>query len=332
MNISHKPVILVTGGAGYIGSHAVLELQDLGWPVIVLDNLSTGVRRLIPDNVVFQEGDVGDIDLVMQLIKTHKVSAILHFAASIIVPESVRDPLKYYRNNSCHARNLLEAAIRAGLPHFLFSSTAAVYGIPSKVPIDEDTPKGPINPYGRSKWMMEMMLADVAQAHPMNYCALRYFNVAGADPQGRSGQCTEEATHLIKIAVEAALGKRSHVSICGTDYATPDGTGVRDYIHVSDLAAAHILALQALIDSPKESLVMNCGYGRGSSVLEVLDTVERVSGVKFERRFEGRRPGDPDTLIADNRLITKKLGWQPRYNDLDQIVADALSWEKKLSS
>ena len=332
MASTRKPVVLVTGGAGYIGSHAVLALRDLDWPVVVLDNLSTGRKQLVPKDVPFQHGDVGDIDLVMQLIKTHDVGAVLHFAASIIVPESVRDPLKYYRNNSCNARNLLEAVTRAGVRHFLFSSTAAVYGIPAKTPITEDMPKAPINPYGRSKWMMEMMLADVAQAHPMNYCALRYFNVAGADPQGRSGQCTEAATHLIKIAVEAALSKRSHVSICGTDYATPDGTGVRDYIHVSDLAAAHVLALQALIDAPSESLVMNCGYGQGSSVLQVLDAVERVSGIVFERRFEGRRLGDPDILIADNSLITKKLGWQPRYNDLQQIVADALSWEKKLSS
>ena len=329
---TQKPTILVTGGAGYIGSHAVLALRDLNWPVIVLDNLSTGLRWLVPKDVPFQQGDVGDIDLVMRLINAHKVGAIMHFAASIIVPESVRDPLKYYRNNSCNTRNLLEAATRAGVPHFLFSSTAAVYGIPDKVPITEDMPKEPINPYGRSKWMIEMMLADVAQAHPMNYCALRYFNVAGADPKGRSGQCTQEATHLIKIAVEAALGKRSHVSVCGTDYATPDGTGVRDYIHVSDLAEAHVLALQALIKDPATSMIMNCGYGQGSSVLQVLDAVERVSGGAFERRFDGRRPGDPDTLIADNKLITKRLGWHPHHNNLDKMVADALSWEKKLSS
>jgi UDP-glucose 4-epimerase len=261
---------------------------------------------------------------------THRVGAIMHFAASIIVPESVRDPLAYYRNNSSNARNLLDAAVQAEVPHFLFSSTAAVYGVPPQIPIAEDMPKAPINPYGRSKWVTEMMLADVAHAHPMNYCALRYFNVAGADPMGRAGQCTKNATHLIKIAVEAALGKRPYVSICGTDYATSDGTGVRDYIHVSDLADAHVLALQALINEPQVSMVMNCGYGRGVSVLEVIDAVERVSGRAIVRHFEGRRPGDPDTLIADNQLITRRLGWQPRFQELDKIVADALAWEKTL--
>ncbi|PZP19289.1 MAG: UDP-glucose 4-epimerase GalE, partial [Sphingomonas hengshuiensis] len=258
------------------------------------------------------------------------VRAIMHFAGSVVVPESVSDPLKYYRNNTAASRSLIESAVAAGVAHFIFSSTAATYGIPDVVPVAEDMPKRPINPYGMSKLMTEHMLGDVAAAHPMNYCALRYFNVAGADPQGRSGQSTAGATHLIKVAVEAATGKRGHVSIFGTDFATPDGTGVRDYIHVSDLAAAHVDALNLLIARPQQSHIMNCGYGRGYSVNDVLDAVDRVTNLRIERRYEGRRAGDPDALTADNARILSTLPWRPRLDDLDTIVAHALAWERKL--
>ncbi|MFM1982617.1 MAG: UDP-glucose 4-epimerase [Pseudomonadota bacterium] len=328
--IAQKPVVLVTGGAGYIGSHAVLALKDAGWPVVVIDNLTTGFRWAVPDDVPFAQGDVGDMAFVSTLLATHNIGAILHFAGSIIVPESVENPLKYYRNNTANTRALIEAAVTAGVAHFIFSSTAATYGIPDVVPVSEDAPKSPINPYGMSKLMTEAMLADVAKAHPMNFCALRYFNVAGADPQGRSGQSTAGATHLIKVAVEAALGKRSHVSVFGTDYETPDGTGVRDYIHVADLAAAHVLALEALIARPADSMILNCGYGRGFSVNEVLDAVDRVAGVQLDRRIEPRRAGDPDALIADNRRIMASLPWTPRHQDLDEIVRHALAWEMQL--
>ena len=328
--IAQKPVVLVTGGAGYIGSHAVLALKDAGWPVVVIDNLTTGFRWAVPDDVPFAQGDVGDMAFVSTLLATHNIGAILHFAGSIIVPESVENPLKYYRNNTANTRTLIEAAVTAGVAHFIFSSTAATYGIPDVVPVSEDAPKSPINPYGMSKLMTEAMLADVAKAHPMNFCALRYFNVAGADPQGRSGQSTAGATHLIKVAVEAALGKRSHVSVFGTDYETPDGTGVRDYIHVADLAAAHVLALEALIARPADSMILNCGYGRGFSVNEVLDAVDRVAGVQLDRRIEPRRAGDPDALIADNRRIMASLPWTPRHQDLDEIVRHALAWETQL--
>lgn len=322
--------VLVTGGAGYIGSHAVLALRDQGVNTIVLDNLTTGFRWAVPDDVPFMEGDVGDPDFVLSVLKDYRIDAILHFAGSIIVPESVENPLKYYGNNTANSRTLLEAAVQAGVKHFIFSSTAATYGIPEHVPVPEDAPKLPINPYGMSKLMTEIMLADVAKAHPINFCALRYFNVAGADPKGRTGQSTAGATHLIKVAVEAALGKRDHVSVFGTDYDTPDGTGVRDYIHVSDLAAAHVLALDALRTSPAESMIMNCGYGRGFSVNEVLDAVDRVAGVKITRRIEGRRAGDPDALTADNSKIMARLPWKPAYEDLDVIVTHALAWEKEL--
>ena len=328
--IAQKPVVLVTGGAGYIGSHAVLALKDAGWPVVVIDNLTTGFRWAVPDDVPFAQGDVGDMAFVSTLLATHNIGAILHFAGSIIVPESVENPLKYYRNNTVNTRALIEAAVTAGVAHFIFSSTAATYGIPDVVPVSEDAPKSPINPYGMSKLMTEAMLADVAKAHPMNFCALRYFNVAGADPQGRSGQSTAGATHLIKVAVEAALGKRSHVSVFGTDYDTPDGTGVRDYIHVADLATAHVLALEALIARPADSMILNCGYGRGFSVNEVLDAVDRVAGVQLDRRIEPRRAGDPDALIADNRRIMASLPWTPRHQDLDEIVRHALAWETQL--
>ena len=322
--------VLVTGGAGYIGSHAVLALTDAGWPVTVIDNLTTGFRWAVPEDVPFYQGDIADPALLARICSEQGIRAVMHFAGSIIVPESVENPLKYYENNTAKSRALIAAAVAAGVPHMIFSSTAATYGIPAVSPVREDSPKLPINPYGMSKLMTEIMLGDVAKAHPLNFCALRYFNVAGADPRARSGQSTAGATHLIKVAVEAALGKRSHVGVFGTDYATPDGTGVRDYIHVSDLAAAHVLALEALISAPTESLTMNCGYGRGFSVLEVLDAVDRVTNLKIERRLGPRRAGDPDSLISDNALIKRTLPWEPKYADLDVIVGHALAWERKL--
>ena len=323
--------VLVTGGAGYIGSHAVLALLDAGRRVVVLDNLVTGFAWAVDPRARFVEGAVEDAALVGQVLRDEDVGSILHFAGSVVVPESVSDPLKYYRNNTAASRSLIESAVAAGVSHFIFSSTAATYGIPEQVPVAEDTPTVPINPYGMSKLMTEIMLKDVAAAHPMNYCALRYFNVAGADPAGRSGQSTAGATHLIKVAVEAATGKRASVAVFGTDFATADGTGVRDYIHVSDLAAAHVDALALLEAEPGRSHTLNCGYGRGFSVLEVLDAVDRVINRPIERRMEGRRAGDPDALIADNRAILAALPWRPRYDDLDRIVADALAWERRLS-
>ncbi len=328
---STHPTVLVTGGAGYIGSHAVLALREAGWPVVVIDNLVTGFRWALPDDVPLVEGNVGDGALVAKTIRDHDVGAIMHFAGSVVVPDSVADPLAYYANNTVNSRALIEVAVGQGVPHFIFSSTAATYGIPETIPAHEDAPTQPINPYGWSKLMTEQMLADTAAAHAFNYCALRYFNVAGADPQGRTGQSTTGATHLIKVACEAALGKRADVAVFATDFDTPDGTGVRDYIHGSDLAAAHVAALDALIAEPERSLVMNCGYGHGYSVLEVLDAVDRVAGTTITRRFEGRRAGDPDALIADNARILATLDWTPRYDNLDTIVADALAWEAELA-
>lgn len=323
--------VLVTGGAGYIGSHAVLALLDAGRSVVVLDNLVTGFAWAVDPRARFVQGAIEDRELVDSLLREEGVSAILHFAGSVVVPESVSDPLKYYRNNTAASRSLIESAVGAEVRHFIFSSTAATYGIPDRTPVAEDTPTIPINPYGMSKLMTEIMLKDVAAAHPINYCALRYFNVAGADPQGRAGQSTAGATHLIKVAVEAALGKRGSVAVFGTDFATPDGTGVRDYIHVSDLAAAHVDALALLEAEPGESHTLNCGYGRGFSVLEVLDAVDRITNRPIERRLEGRRAGDPDALIADNRAILAALPWRPQHAELDRIVADALAWERTLS-
>jgi len=328
--MANQVPVLVTGGAGYIGSHAVLALSDAGWPVAVIDNLTTGFRWAVPDHVPFYEGDIADEALLACIFAEQGTRAVMHFAGSIVVPESVTDPLKYYHNNTVKSRALLAAAVAAGVPHFIFSSTAATYGIPDVSPVTEQTPQRPINPYGTSKLMTELMLADVAAAHPLNYCALRYFNVAGADPAARTGQSTAGATHLIKVAVEAALGKRGHVDVFGTDFDTPDGTGVRDYIHVSDLAAAHVLALEALIADPARSLTMNCGYGRGYSVLEVLDAVDRVTNRKLDRREGPRRLGDADSLISDNSLIRATLPWVPRYADLDTVVRHALAWERKL--
>ncbi len=323
--------VLVTGGAGYIGSHAVLALKDAGRKVAVIDNLSTGFRFAVPDDVPLYQGDIADQDLLARIFAEQGIGAIMHFAGSIIVPESVEQPLAYYHNNTVKSRALLEAAVEGGVKHFIFSSTAATYGVPEVSPVTEDTPKQPINPYGWSKLMTEQMLADTSSAYPVNHCALRYFNVAGADPQGRTGQSTAGATHLIKVAVEAALGKRESVAVFGTDFDTPDGTGVRDYIHVSDLAAAHVLALDALIEQPKRSLTMNCGYGRGFSVLEVLDAVDRVTNQKIERVMSPRRAGDPASLISDPSRIRATLPWQPQHADLDTIIAHALQWERKLT-
>lgn len=322
--------VLVTGGAGYIGSHAVLALLDAGWKVVVVDNLVTGFDWAVDKRAKLVVANIEDEATIRATMQSEGVIAVMHFAGSVVVPESVSDPLKYYRNNTVASRSLIESAVASGVKHFIFSSTAATYGIPEKVPVSEDSPKVPINPYGMSKLMTEFMLRDVAAAHPINYCALRYFNVAGADPQGRSGQSTAGATHLIKIAAEAATGKRSAVSVFGTDFATEDGTGVRDYIHVSDLAAAHVDALDLLIAQPEESHTMNCGYGRGFSVLQVLDAVDRVTNRKIERRLEGRRAGDPDALVADNSKILSTLPWRPKHDDLEGIVKDALAWERKL--
>lgn len=326
-----RPAVLVTGGAGYIGSHAALALIDAGWPVVVIDDLSAGFDWAVPEGAFFEEGDIADADLVARIVAEHGVGAIMHFAGSVVVPDSVADPLGYYANNTVKSRALIESAVKGGVGHFIFSSTAAVYGIPDRIPVTEEAATAPINPYGASKLMTERMLADSAAAYRLNTCALRYFNVAGADPAGRAGLSTRGATHLIKVAVEAATGKRDHVDIYGTDFATPDGTGVRDYIHVSDLAAAHVAALGRMIASPGECLTLNCGYGHGYSVTEVLDSVDRVTNRKLERRPMRRRAGDPPAVVADNRRILATLDWRPARDDLDTIIADALAWERKLA-
>jgi UDP-glucose 4-epimerase len=296
----------------------------------VIDNLVTGFRWAVAEGTPFYEGDISDEALVADIFAKEDINAVMHFAGSIVVPESVENPLKYYHNNTAKTRSLIDSIIKAGIRHMIFSSTAATYGIPKESPVREDMPTLPINPYGTSKLMTEFMLRDVAAVHDFNYCALRYFNVAGADPKGRSGQSTVGATHLIKIAVEAALGKRDSVGVYGTDYATEDGTGVRDYIHVADLAAAHVIALEALTADPATSHTLNCGYGHGYSVLQVLDAVDRVTNNQLVRKLEGRRAGDPDSLISDNRGIIARFGWQPKYDDLDTIVQHALAWERQL--
>ena len=321
--------ILVTGGAGYIGSHVARQLGERGEQVVVLDNLSTGFRSAILHGELVV-GDTGDQSLVARLLADHGIDTILHFAAHIVVPESVANPLKYYRNNTANTRTLLECAAQAGVKHFIFSSTAAVYGMPPGGVASEDSPTQPINPYGLSKLMSEWMLRDVAAVTPLRYVALRYFNVAGADLEARIGQSSRESTHLIKVACEAITGKRQFVSIFGTDYATPDGTCIRDYIHVEDLAAAHLRALDYL-RSGGTSTTLNCGYGRGVSVREVLDAVERVSGTTLVRHEEARRSGDPPTLVAKADRIRQVLGWLPHHAELDHIVATALAWEERLA-
>ena len=324
-----RKTVLVTGGAGYIGSHVVLALLDGGWPVVVVDDLSSGRRAAIPPGVPLVEGDVGDAVLIGRVIQEHAVGTVMHFAGSIIVPESVEKPLDYYRNNTANSLTLIETCRQAGVDRFVFSSTAAVYGMAEATPIDEEAPTSPINPYGRSKLMTEWMLRDAATAHGLRSVVLRYFNVAGADPQGRSGQCTRVATHLLKIAAQVATGQRPDIQIYGDDYPTADGTCVRDYIHVSDLAAAHVAALVHL-EAGGDSRTLNCGYGRGYSVREVLDMVQAVLGRPLPIRVGPRRPGDPPALVAATARIGQELDWTPRHADLRGIVASALAWERRL--
>ncbi|WP_020177828.1 UDP-glucose 4-epimerase GalE [Methylopila sp. M107] len=319
--------VLVTGGAGYIGSHMALALLDAGRKVVVIDNLSTGFRRAVPEAVPFVEGCVGDEALVGEIIAEHGVEAIVHFAGSIVVPDSVVDPLGYYLNNTVRSRALIAAAVAGGVKRFVFSSTAAVYGEASAEPLDEDVPLAPVSPYGASKLMTEQMLADASKAYDLRFVALRYFNVAGADPAGRTGQSSPKATHLIKTASEAVTGKRDRLRIFGEDYPTPDGTCIRDYIHVTDLVGAHVLALDHLAKGG-ESLIANCGYGRGASVKEVIASMKRVSGSDFLVESAPRRAGDPAALVANPARVKSVLGWSPAYDDLDTIVGHALAWER----
>jgi UDP-glucose 4-epimerase len=319
--------ILVTGGAGYIGSHMTHALLERGDQVVVLDNLSTGIRELVADKAKFIEGDVGDQALVRRILRQERINAIVHFAGSVVVPESVDDPLKYYTNNTAKTLALLEACLAEGMLQFIFSSTAAVYGLGDGEPAREDAPARPINPYGRSKLMIEWMLSDTAQAHGLRYVALRYFNVAGADPAGRTGQSTPRATHLIKRACEVALTSGSRLEIFGGDFPTVDGTGVRDYVHVSDLVGAHLLALDHLARGGA-SRIFNCGYGRGFSVRQVINAVSAEAGFEIPSRLSSRRPGDPAQLIADVTRIRSELGWQPRHDNLNEIVRTALAWER----
>jgi UDP-glucose 4-epimerase len=323
--------ILVTGGAGYIGSHMAHALLDAGERVVVLDNLSTGFEWAVAKGAHLLIGDTGDQPRLASLIAEHRVEAVIHFAASIVVPHSLRDPLGYYRNNTVSSRALMEAAVQGGVRHFIFSSTAAVYGNPVRVPVREDDPTIPMSPYGSSKLMTEIMLRDAGAAHGLRYVILRYFNVAGADPHGRTGQSTKGATHLIKVAVETALGLRPRMDVFGKDYPTPDGTCIRDYIHVSDLVRAHSDAL-AYLRGGGAAVTLNCGYSRGFSVLEVIDAVKRVSGVDFRVEFAGRRPGDPARIVAASDRIRALLKWQPQFDDLHTIVSHALAWERKLSA
>jgi len=321
--------VLVTGGAGYIGSHMVLALAEAGESVVVVDNLSTGFANMLPDGVPLIVGDAGDETLVEGAIVQHGVDSIIHFAGSVVVPDSMRDPLGYYRNNTMTTRNLLNAAVKSGVKQFIFSSTAAVYGNPDQVPVPEHAPTRPLSPYGSSKLMTEIMLHDVASAHDMKYAVLRYFNVAGADPQARIGLATIGATHLLKIATEAATGLRAKIDVFGTDYPTPDGSCIRDFIHVSDLAQAHCAALSYLRDGGAP-VTLNCGYGRGYSVLETIEAVRRVSGRNFAVQYAPRRPGDIMTMVADVSRIRATLNWTPQYDDLDTIARHALAWEEQL--
>ena len=323
-----QSTILVTGGAGYIGSHVVLQLRERDERVVVLNNLATGFRQAVLDTPLVV-GEVGDRELVGRVLREHRIDTVLHFAANTIVPESVRDPLKYYGNNTCSTRSLLQACAEHGVRNFVFSSTAAVYGILDSGYASEDTRTAPINPYGTSKLMSEWMLRDLSFASELRHVVLRYFNVAGSDPQGRIGQSTRLATLLIKVAAEAAVGKRPGLSMFGTDYPTPDGTGIRDYIHVTDLATAHLDALRYLRDGGT-STTLNCGYGHGYSVREVLQAVERVGGTPLKVQEEARREGDPPVLVARADRIKQVLGWTPRLDDLDEIVRSSLAWERKL--
>ena len=322
--------LLITGGAGYIGSHMAWLCHDQNIPFVVFDDLSTGFRENLPQEAVFIHGDCGDEELLTTIFKQHAITAIMHFAAKIVVPESVTHPFDYYRNNTAKACVLLDCAIKHDIKHFVFSSTAAVYGDALDGLLVEDTPKNPTSPYGRSKWMVEQMLADAYKAHGLNYAVLRYFNVAGADPDGRAGQSGLNATHLIKIACQAAIGTRADIHIFGDDYPTADGTCIRDYIHVSDLVSAHACAVHYL-QQGGTPLIANCGYGKGFSVREVIETVKQVSGVDFPVRVADRRAGDPASLVADARLARDVLGWEPHYNDLKTIIRHALDWEKKIS-
>lgn len=322
--------ILVTGGAGYIGSHMVLALRDRGERVVCIDNLSTGLPWLLPPDVALRGGDAGDPAFVRSVIEEFGVTEIAHFAAKIVVPESVANPLLYYGNNTAKSRALIETAIATGVKRFIFSSTAAVYGEAGEAPIGEEAPTRPVSPYGRSKLMTEWMLEDASRAHDLKFIALRYFNVAGADPQGRSGQSGSNATHLVKIAVQTALGQRPEMNIFGTDYPTPDGSCIRDYIHVTDLASAHVDAL-AYLRSGGDSMILNCGYGRGFSVLEVVDVVRKVTGLEVRAAIGPRRTGDPASIIAKSDRIRAVLGWKPAHDDLGEIIRSAFAWEKKLS-
>jgi len=321
--------VLVTGGAGYIGSHFVYALAEAGESVVVIDNLSTGFSDFVPGGVPLIVGDAGDESLVERTIADYGADSIVHFAGSVVVPDSMRDPLGYYRNNTMTTRSLLNAAVRSGIGRFIFSSTAAVYGNPEQVPVNEAAPTRPLSPYGSSKLMTEIMLHDVAAAHDMRYAVLRYFNVAGADPHARIGLATIGATHLLKIAVEAATGQRAKIDVYGTDYPTPDGSCIRDFIHVSDLAQAHAAALSYLRQGGR-SVTLNCGYGRGYSVIETIEAVRRVSGRNFAVQYAPRRPGDIMTMVADTTCMRATLDWAPQYDDLDTIAAHALAWEDKL--
>ena len=322
--------VLVTGGAGYIGSHMVLELVDSGEDVIVLDRLSTGFEWAVAPEATLVIGDIADASLVKSLFRDHEIDAVMHFAGSIVVPDSVATPLAYYENNTCKTRTLLAMIIEANIPHVIFSSTAAVYGNQGETPIAEDASTNPESPYGRSKLMVEWMLRDASAAYGFTYTTLRYFNVAGSDPRGRTGQSTQGATHLIKVACETAIGKRPAMSVFGTDYPTSDGTCIRDYIHVSDLAIAHRLALERLRRGGS-NLTANSGYGRGYSVFEVIDSVKKMAGRSFDVRLCARRPGDSTAIVAKSDLACQTLGWKPKYADLDRIVADALAWEEILA-
>ena len=334
-HLKHGGTVLVTGGAGYIGSHALHHLLDQGVTPVVIDNLVTGIRGAIPDHIPFYEGSIGDHDLLMKIFAAHDIKAVLHFAGSVVVPESVTNPAKYFTNNTGNTLTLIRSMVEAGVTHLVFSSTAAVYGMPDEdiIPIKEDAPKAPINPYGASKLMSEMMIRDMAEAHDLNAVILSYFNVAGADAKGRVGQSTPDATHLIKVVAEVIAGKRDGMSIFGNDYDTPDGTCVRDYIHVDDLIRAHLLALDYLAQDDQDDLdktiTLNCGYGRGFSVTEVIETAARLSGKNIPVTMAPRRAGDPPLLTANSDACQNILGWMPQSDDLDVIIRSALDWEAK---